>query len=61
MNGNNQNYGRIAAEVGTYAAIGVAVNVLQNVAMWAMQPDVLTEEKEYLKENFEILRKNFTK
>lgn len=59
--GNNTNYKTIVAEAGTYAVIGFALNAIQQLIFYAMQPDVLVEEKAYLKENFEILRTNFTK
>jgi hypothetical protein len=54
-------YRSIAAEAGTYAAIGFGLNMLEGVVRYIMRPDVLVEEKQQLRENREILRKNFTK
>ena len=55
------NYRTIAAEAGTYALIGFALNVVQMLIYYAMDPEVLVEEKTWLKENSEILKVNFTK
>lgn len=55
------NYRPIVAEAGTYALIGFALNALERLIIFAAQPDVLVEEKAYLRENMEILRANFTK
>ncbi len=61
MSDNRQYYKNVAAEAGTYAAIGFGLSLLERLAMYALQPDVLVEEKAYLNNNREILRKNFTK
>lgn len=57
----NNNYGPVIAEAGAFALFGFGLNLLERFAMYAMEPDVLVEEKAYLKKNFEILRTNFTK
>lgn len=58
---DNNKYKSVAVEAGTYAAIGFILQAAERLIWYAAQPDVLVEEKKYLKENFEILRMNFTK
>jgi len=55
------NYKPMMVEAGAFALIGFALNALERLIFYAMEPNVLVEEKAYLKENFEILRTNFTK
>lgn len=54
-------YKPMVVEAGTYAAIGFILQATERLIWYAAQPDVLVEEKKYLKENSEILRMNFTK
>ena len=58
---NNNNYGPVIVEAGAFALFGFGLNLLERFAMYAMEPDVLVDEKAYLRTNGEILRKNFTK
>ena len=55
------NYRPMVAEAGTYALIGFALNALERLIIYAADPEVLVEEKAYLRQNMEILRANFTK
>lgn len=56
-----RDYKPLVMEAGTYAFIGFALSAIERLIFYAMEPDVLVEEKAYLKDNFEILRANFTK
>lgn len=57
----NNNYKPIIVEAGTYALIGFALNAISRLINYAMEPDVLVEEKAYLEDNRKILMANFTK
>lgn len=57
----NNDYRPMVAEAGAFALIGFALNLAERFIFYAMEPDVFVEEKAYLRENFEILRTNFTK
>lgn len=61
MSNNNMDYKAIGAEAGAIVGLSILVNLGQNLVMYALQPDVLVEEKKTLRTNREILRKNFTK
>lgn len=61
MSNNNTDYKAIGAEAGAIVGLSILVNLGQNLIMYALQPDVLVEEKKELRTNAEILRKNFTK
>lgn len=61
MSSNNMDYKTIGAEAGAIVGLSILVNLGQNLVMYALQPDVLVEEKKTLRTNREILRKNFTK
>lgn len=58
---NNNNYGPMMAEAGAFALFGFALNFVERFIFYAMEPDVFVEEKKYLRNNRETLRKNFTK
>lgn len=55
------NYRPMVVEAGAFALIGFGLNLLERLIFYAMEPDVLVEEKAYLNNNLEILRTNFTK
>lgn len=57
----NNSYKPMMVEAGAFALFGFALNLAERLIFYAMEPDVLVDEKAYLKENFEILRTNFTK
>lgn len=61
MSNDNMDYKAIGAEAGAIVGLSILVNLGQNLVMYALQPDVLVEEKKTLSTNREILRKNFTK
>lgn len=61
MSNNNEVYKTAAATTAICVATNFILQYGVGVIAWARQPDVLVEEKAYLKENMEILRKNFTK
>lgn len=58
---NRNIYKEAAGMAGVCIFVNFAVNFAEGALQWAMQPDVLVDEKKCLKENFEILRTNFTK
>ena len=61
MSSNNIDYKAVGMEAGAIVGLSILVNLGQNLVMYALQPDVLVEEKKTLRTNREILRKNFTK
>ena len=61
MSNNNIDYKAVGMEAGAIVGLSILVNLGQNLVMYALQPDVLVEEKKTLRTNREILRKNFTK
>lgn len=61
MSNNDIDYKAVGMEAGAIVGLSILVNLGQNLIMYALQPDVLVEEKKTLRTNAEILRKNFTK
>lgn len=60
MSNKKSNDSMIGAAAGA-AAVTIGMNLFRGLVCYAMDPENLVEEKKLLKENRDILMKNFTK